>query len=103
MPRGKADRNAVHLDRLDLIGHRIQHGTVDLGHQQRLDGGFQEIEGNSRWLAPKTDKLCDRTHLNQLQTAEVYTKIRERGIGWGFKLVEVIEGYDFSDKPLIAA
>ena len=47
MPGREADRNAIHLDRLDLIGHRIQHGTVDLGRQQRLDGGFQEIEGIS--------------------------------------------------------
>jgi len=47
MPGREADRDAVHLDRLDLIGHRIQHRAVDLGRQQRLNGGFQEIEGIS--------------------------------------------------------
>jgi hypothetical protein len=43
MPGREADRDPVHFDRLDLIGHRIQHGAVDLGRQQRLDGDFEEI------------------------------------------------------------
>ena len=61
MPRGKADRNAVHLDRLDLNGHRIQHGALDLGRQQRLDGGFQEIEDNSLSLRERADDM-DSSH-----------------------------------------
>ena len=62
MPGREADRDAVHLDRLDLIGHRIQCGAVDVRHQQRFDGGFQEIEGNSLSLRAN---LC--THFRYMQ------------------------------------
>lgn len=38
----ESDRDRVHLDRLDLIGHRIQNSTEDLGRQLWFDGGFEE-------------------------------------------------------------
>ncbi len=51
MPGREADRDPIHLNGLDLVGHRVQHSAVDIGSQQRLDGGFQEIGVSGRGVA----------------------------------------------------